>query len=300
MINFFLDAFQSDLTRRALLGGLLAATITALVGTWVVVRGLAFLGDALAHGVLPGIALAVIWGFDLTLGALLSALVMVFGINLVHRTTRLSDDTGIGLLFVGMLALGVVIISRSNSFAGDLTGFLFGDVLGVRSGEIRLGLGALAITIVVLVLGHRSFLALSVSPEKATTLGLRPGVAHAAMLSLLALSVVSSFRVVGTLLVFGFLVAPPATAVLLVRRIPVAMVVAVGFGWLAVVVGLAISYHADTAASATVAGVCVAQFFFVLAIVEVSAALRRRALRRRTSRRSTSRRSTSRPAPASP
>ncbi len=279
MINFFLDAFQSDITRRALLGGLLAATITALVGTWVVVRGLAFLGDALAHGVLPGIALAVIWGFNLTLGAMVSALVMVLGINLVHRTTRLSDDTGIGLLFVGMLALGVVIISRSSSFAGDLTGFLFGDVLGVRAGELRLGAAALVITIIVLALGHRSFLALAVSPEKATTLGLRPGLAHGVMLTLLALSVVSSFRVVGTLLVFGFLVAPPATAVLLVRRIPVAMVVAVGFGWLAVVVGLAISYHADTAASATVAGVCVAQFFVVLTLVEFKTMLRHKSVR---------------------
>lgn len=279
MINFFLDAFQSDITRRALVGGLLAATITALIGTWVVVRGLAFLGDALAHGVLPGIALAVIWGFDLTLGAMASAVVMVFGINLVHRTTRLSDDTGIGLLFVGMLALGVVIISRSNSFAGDLTGFLFGEVLGVRNDELRLGAIALVVTIVGLVLGHRSFLALAVSPEKATTLGLRPGVAHAVMLTLLALSVVASFRVVGTLLVFGFLVAPPATAVLLVRRIPVAMVVAVGFGWLAVVIGLVISYHADTAASATVAGVCVAQFFVVLTVTELTTVVRRRAIR---------------------
>lgn len=279
MINFFVDAFQSDITRRALVGGLLAATITALIGTWVVVRGLAFLGDALAHGVLPGIALAVIWGFDLTLGAMLSAVVMVFGINLVHRTTRLSDDTGIGLLFVGMLALGVVIISRSNSFAGDLTGFLFGEVLGVRNDELRLGAIALLVTTVGLVLGHRSFLALAVSPEKATTLGLHPGVAHAVMLTLLALSVVSSFRVVGTLLVFGFLVAPPATAVLLVRRIPVAMAVAVGFGWLAVVLGLAISYHADTAASATVAGVCVAQFFVVLTVTELTTVVRRRAIR---------------------
>jgi len=274
--NFFADAFASDITRRALVGGLIAATTTSLIGTWVVLRGLAFFGDAMAHGVLPGIALAVIWGFDLTLGAMASAIVMVFGINLVHRTTRLGDDTGIGLLFVGMLALGVVIISRADTFAGDLTAFLFGDVLGVRDAEMRLGLAALAVTIVGLVLGHRSFLALSVNRDKAQTLGLRPGIAHFVMLALLALSVVASFRVVGTLLVFGLLVAPPATAVLLVRRIPVAMVVAVGFGWLSVVLGLAISYHADTAASATMAGVAVAQFFVVLTAIELAASFNRR------------------------
>lgn len=276
MFDFFFDAFASEITQRALLGGLIAATTTALVGTWVVVRGLAFFGDALAHGVLPGIALAAIWGYDLTLGAMVSAVVMVVGVNLVHRTTRLPDDTGIGLLFVGMLALGVIILSREATFAGDLTGFLFGDVLGVSDGEIRLGLAVLAITIVGLVLGHRSFVALSVNREKATTLGLRPDLAHAALLVLLALSVVSSFRVVGTLLVFGFLVAPPATAVLIVRRIPTAMVVAVVFGWSAVITGLTISYHADTAASATIAAVAVGQFFAVLAVTEVVDAVDRR------------------------
>jgi ABC-type Mn2+/Zn2+ transport system permease subunit len=278
--NFFADAFASDITRRALVGGLIAATTTSLIGTWVVLRGLAFFGDAVAHGVLPGIALAAVWGFDLTLGAMISAVVMVFGINLVHRTTRLGDDTGIGLLFVGMLALGVVIISRADSFAGDLTSFLFGDVLGVRDVEIQLGLAALAVTIVGLVLGHRSFLALAVNRDKADTLGLRPGLAHAVMLTLLALAVVASFRVVGTLLVFGLMVAPPATAVLLVRRIPVAMVVAVGFGWLSVVLGLAVSYHADTAASATMAGMAVAQFFVVLTATELRTAIGRRQLSR--------------------
>jgi len=279
MFDIVFDAFGSQITQRALLSGLIASTMTSLIGTWVVARGLAFFGDALAHGVLPGIALAAVWGFDLTLGAAMSAVVMVFGVNLVHRTTKLSDDTGIGLLFVGMLALGVVIISRQRSLAGDLTGFLFGDLLGVRSAEIRLGLVALAVTLIGVVVGHRPFLALSINREKAATLGLRPGLAHAAMLLLLALTVVSSFRMVGTLLVFGLLVAPPATAVLIVRRVPIAMVVGVGFGWLAVVSGLVISYHAETAASATVAGVAVGQFFLVLAASEAwSFAGRRRQL----------------------
>lgn len=274
VIDLVTEAFGSQITRRALLGGLLAAGMTSLIGTWVVIRGLAFFGDALAHGVLPGIALAAVWGFDLTLGAAVSALVMVLGVNVVHRNTRLPDDTGIGLLFVGMLALGVVIISRQDSFAGDLTGFLFGDVLGVRRSELVLGVVALAVTLIGVVVGHRSFLALSIDREKAATLGLRPGLAHVAMLVLLTLTVVSSFRVVGTLLVFGLLVAPPATAVLIVRRVPVVMAVAVGFGWLSVVIGLVVSYHADTAASATVAGIAVAQFFVVLAVTGAVSSLR--------------------------
>ena len=269
MIELFTDAFGSEITQRALIGGLVTATMTSLIGTWVVVRGLAFFGDAMAHGVLPGIALAAVWGLDLTLGAAVSAVVMVLGINLVHRTTRLSDDTGIGLLFVGMLALGVVIISRQNSFSGDLTGFLFGDVLGVSDGEILLGVVALVVTVLGVIIGHRPFLALSIDASKAATLGFRPQAAHVAMLALLSLTVVTSFRVVGTLLVFGLLVAPPATAVLLVRRVPVAMAVAVGFGWTAVVTGLVVSYHAHTAGSAAVAGVAVAQFFVVLTVTEL-------------------------------
>lgn len=277
MIDYLLDPFGSSITQRALIGGLVVGALTALIGTWVIVRGLAFLGDALAHGVLPGLAVGVLLGINLTVAGLVSALAMVGGVNLVHRTTRLSDDTGIGLLFVGMLALGVVIISRSDSYAGDLTSFLFGNILGVDRGDIVLGLVGLVVTIVALAVGHRSFLALAVNHEKAAALGLRPGLAHAAMLSLLALAVVVSFRVVGTLLVFGFLVAPAATAVLLVRRIPRTMVVAVLFAWLSVVVGIIVSYHADTATSATIAGIGVLIFFLVLGAVEVRSALRRRA-----------------------
>ncbi|MCO5317345.1 MAG: zinc ABC transporter permease AztB [Microthrixaceae bacterium] len=276
VIDFFLDAFSSQITQRALLGGLLAATVTALVGVWVVLRGLAFFGDAMAHGVLPGIALAAVWGFDLTLGATVSAIVMVGGINLVRRSTRLSDDTAIGVLFVGMLALGVVIISHEPTYTGDLTSFLFGDVLGIRQEDLVLGAVVLLVVIVVVAAGHRSFLALAVNRDKAALLGLRPGLANAALLVLLALAVVSTFQVVGTLLVFGLLIAPPATAVLIVRRIPAAMVLAVLLGWTSVVLGLAISYHANLAASATVAGVAVAQLFLVMAAVELVEVARRR------------------------
>jgi ABC-type Mn2+/Zn2+ transport system permease subunit len=275
VIDYVTDPFGSTIAQRALLGGLVVAAITALIGTWVIVRGLAFLGDALAHGVLPGLAVGVMWGISLTLAGFVSALAMVAGVNLVHRTTRLSDDTGIGLLFVGMLALGVILISRNDTGAGDLTSFLFGDILGVDRSDIWLALVALGITIVALLLGHRSFLALAVNHEKARALGLRPGLAHAAMLALLAMAVVVSFKIVGTLLVFGFLVAPAATAVLLVRRIPRTMVVAVLLAWLSVVVGIVVSYHAETATSATIAGIGVAIFFVVLAAVEASAALER-------------------------
>jgi ABC-type Mn2+/Zn2+ transport system permease subunit len=271
VIAWFTDAFASDLTQRALLAGLLVAATTSLIGTWVVVRGLSFMGDALAHGVLPGIALAFLWGIDITLGALVSAAIMVGGINLVNRRAHLSEDTGIGLLFVGMLALGVVIISREDTYAGDLTAFLFGDILGVRAPQLRLQALVAAVTLVAVVALYRPFLALSFNRDKAAALAQRPALAHAAMLALLALAIVSSFRAVGTLLVFGLLVAPPATATLVVRRLPAAMAASVALGCLAVVLGLALSYHNDTAAAATVAGVAVGQFFAALAVRELVA-----------------------------
>jgi ABC-type Mn2+/Zn2+ transport system permease subunit len=250
--------------QRALLGGILAALTTSVVGTWVVMRGLSFMGDALAHGVLPGIALAVVVGFDVTLGAALSALVMIGGINMVHRRSRLSEDAGIGLLFVGMLALGVIIISRAGSYAGSLSGILFGDALGVTTGDLVLIAAGTAVALAASVAFYRPFLALAFNEQKAEVLGLRPSLANAVLLTLITLAVVTSFRTVGSLLVFGLLVAPPATAALVSRRVPVMMVVAAAIGILAVLVGLLISWHAGTAAGATMAGVAVAIFFAVL------------------------------------
>lgn len=273
MVDWLLDPFQFEFMQRALLAGALAAVTCAVVGTWVVLRGLAFMGDALAHGVLPGIALAFLWGFDITLGALVSAAIMVAGINLVNRRARLSEDTGIGLLFVGMLALGVIIISRARTFTTDLTGFLFGNVLGVTAGDIRLQAGAAALAVGACVVLYRPFLALAFNDDKAALLGLRPRLANIVLLGLVAVAVVSSFRSVGTLLVFGLLIAPPATASLLVRRVPTMMVTASAIGVASVTGGLILSYHYDTAAGATMAGLAVLVFFVVLLATEVAAAV---------------------------
>jgi len=273
VVDWLLDPFQFEFMQRALLAGALAAVTCAVVGTWVVLRGLAFMGDALAHGVLPGIALAFLWGFDITLGALVSAAIMVAGINLVNRRARLSEDTGIGLLFVGMLALGVIVISRARTFTTDLTGFLFGNVLGVTAGDVRLQVGAAALAVGACVVLYRPFLALAFNDDKAALLGLRPRLANIVLLGLVAVAVVSSFRSVGTLLVFGLLIAPPATASLLVRRVPTMMVTASAIGVASVTGGLILSYHYDTAAGATMAGLAVLVFFVVLLATEVASAV---------------------------
>jgi ABC-type Mn2+/Zn2+ transport system permease subunit len=269
-VQFLLDAFEPSFMQRALIGGLLAVVATSLVGTWVVLRGLSFLGDALAHGVVPGIALAVLWGFSPVLGALVAAAVMGGLVSLVTARTQVREDTGIGLLFVGMLSLGIVIVSKARSFTTELTSLLFGDVLGVSRSDIDGQLIGAAVVIVTTIVLYRPFLALTFNRMKAESLGMRPGITHIALMVLLAISIVTSFQAVGTLLVFGLLVGPPATASLLTRRVPVMMLVSMCFGAAAVVVGLTISFHYGTAGGATMAGLSVAQFFVVLAIVEIS------------------------------
>jgi len=201
-----------------------------------------------------------------TLGALGSAVVMMGGVSIARRTDRISDDASIGLLFAGMLALGVIIISREDTYAGELTGLLFGNVLGVTPGDLRFQALVAVGTLAAVVVLYRPLLALSFDPRKAKVLGQRPGLTHAALLALLAIAVVASFRVVGTMLVMGLLIAPAATALVTVRRMPLVQVTSVAFGCVSVVLGLAVSYHADTAASATVAGVAVGLFFVVVLV----------------------------------
>ncbi|MBA2336810.1 MAG: metal ABC transporter permease [Acidimicrobiia bacterium] len=264
-MTWLVEPFQLGLQQRALLGASLAAIALAVVGTWVVIRGMTFLGDALVHGVVPGIALALLLGFDPLLGAVGAALVMLGGISLVHRQTAFSEDTGIGLLFVGMLGLGVILISRSAGFSGELTAVLFGDALGISGGDLVVLVIIVAVAIAVSLVGYRHFLVLAFNEQKARLLGLRPAAAHVVLLGLITMVIVGSFRTVGTLLVFGLLVGPPATAALLVRRVPAMMATATAIGVLSVVVGLVVSYHADTSGSATMAVVPVALFFVVLA-----------------------------------
>lgn len=280
LVDLLVGPFAVGFMQRALLAGVLTAVTCSLVGTWVVLRGLTFMADALAHGVLPGIAVAYIMlgGSDVatTVGAAVAAVVVIAGVNAVQRHSHLPEDAGIGLLFIGMLALGVLIISRGTGYFGDLLGFLFGAALGVTSGAIVVQAVAAVIALGSVVVFHRAFLALSFDERKAHALGLRPGFARVVLLALIALAVISSIRTVGNLLVYGLLIAPPATASLLARRVPVTMAVSVAIGIVSVYVGLLVSYHLDLAAGAAMAGIAVAGFFLVLTVTQARAAWQRR------------------------
>lgn len=268
LIDPFLD---NGFMLRALVAGILVATGCAVVGTFVVLRGLAFIGDALAHGVLPGIAAALLLGIPGIVGAAVGALAMIGGVALVTRRTRLSSDTAIGLLFVAMLALGVVIVSRSGSFAGDLVAILFGQVLGVNEGALILQAAATALVVVVAVVCARPFLLLAYDPDQADMAGFPARRYHALMLVLVALTVVVSFQAVGTLLVFGMLLAPAGTGALLARRVSTMMVVAAVVGILSTWLGLLASWWLDLAAGASIVLVATGFFFLALAATSLGA-----------------------------
>lgn len=261
---------------HALIAGVLVSIACAIAGTFVILRGLAFIGDALAHGVLPGIAVAILVGFPGILGAAIGAAAMVGGITLITQRSRLSSDTAIGLLFVGMLSLGVVIVSRSNSFSGDLTRILFGEILGIGIPAILIQLAATIVIAVLAVICARPFLLLSFDPEQAQVAGFSSRLYHNIMLFMIAITVIVSFQTVGTLLVFGMLIAPAGAGALLARRVQAMMAWAMLFGVLSVYFGLLISYHFDLAAGASIVMVTVAIFFMVFIIQNLRS---RRAIR---------------------
>ena len=257
-MTFLLDPFSADFMLRALVGGVLVAAICAVVGAWVVIRGKAFLGEAMAHGMLPGVATATLLGLPPIVGATVSAAAMSFGVSLLARRGKLSHDTSIGLLFVGMLALGVIIVSQSRSFATDLTAILFGDILAISTGDITILAVALLVTIIIAVAFHRPFVALAFDGRVAATLRLRPRLAGVMLVALVTLAVVSSYGAVGSLLVVGLLLAPAVAAGQWSRSIPGIMLLGMAFGSVSVVAGLLVSWYAATAAGASVAAAAIA------------------------------------------
>lgn len=275
-MNFFLQPFfDNEFLRHALYAGVLVSLICAVAGTFVVLRGLAFIGDALAHGVLPGIATALILGVSGVFGAIVGAAVMMGGVNVVTRRLRLTGDTSVGLLFVGMLALGVMITSRSQSFSGDLTRILFGELLGVSWSQLAWQTVAFVSVAITAWVCRRPFLLLCVDEGLTESSGFSVRKFHAIMLTLVAITIVASFQTVGTLLVLGMLIAPSATGALVSRRLSTMIIVAAVCGSISTYVGLLISFHADLAAGASIVLSAVVLFALTAAIREFRSTLRR-------------------------
>lgn len=265
MIEWLTSPLAYAFMQRGLLAALMVGVLCAVIGCYVVLRSMAFLGDAMAHAVLPGIAIAYLLSANLTAGALIAAIVVALGISLLTRQGAVKEDTAIGILFTAALALGVALISSIRTYAVDLSHILFGNVLGVSQGDLWLTAGVSLLVFTVMALSYRPFLLISFDPVLAATLRLRVEFFRTLLLILLALTIVVSIQTVGVGLAAAMLVTPGATAYLLTRRLPSMMALSGLIGAVSSVIGLYASYYLNVASGAAV--VLTATLFFLLAFL---------------------------------
>ncbi len=266
MLEPVLEPLELAFMQRALIATLIIAAVGGVVGTFVVLKGLAFIGDALAHSAFAGVATAYVLGGSTYLGSIVAGVTTALAIGFVTRRARVSLDTAIGILFVGAFSFGIMLISASRSYTVDLLSFVFGDVLGVSWSDVRI-MAVLAATVLALVtLFYRELLFTAYDPTMAAASGVPVAAVQYGQLALLALTTVIAIKVAGIVLVVALLVTPAATAQLLVRRVPVMMAVAALLGAVAAVAGLYISYYASVASGAAMVLTATALFLVALLI----------------------------------
>ena len=269
IINWFTAPLQYEFMQRGMIAAILVGIVCAVVGTYVVLRGMAFFGDALAHTILPGIAL----GYLVTGGAreplfwwaLGTAIVASLGIGAISKNAEIKEDTAIGIIFAGMFALGIALISTVRSYTVDLSHFLFGDVLSVSTQSLWLILIFGGLVLLVIFAFYKEFTTLSFDPILAVTLRLPVGLLNNLLLTLIAVTVAVSLQTVGVALMVAMLVTPAATAYLLTHRLSTMMLLAAIFASLSGVIGLYFSYYLSIASGAAI--VLTATLFFIIAFV---------------------------------
>jgi len=268
MLEWLLVPLQYAFMVRGLLAAIVVGIVCAVLGTYVVLRGMAFFGDALAHAILPGVAVAYVVGAGaqgpLFWGALIAGVGTALGIGAISRTGQIREDTAIGVLFAGMFALGVALISTVRNFSVDLTHFLFGNVLGVSPSDLLLIASFGALVLLLVVAFYKEFLVISFDPVLASILRLPAQFFRYLLLVMLAVTIVIALQTVGVALMVAMLVTPAATASLLTRRLPSMMAVAAFIGALSGITGLYLSYYVSVASGAAI--VLVSTGFFVLTL----------------------------------
>ena len=263
MIQLVTEPLSYEFMRRALFAAALTGAITSLIGTYVVLRGMAFLGGALSHAVLPGAAIAYVWGHSTALGAFFAGLFTAAGIGFVGRHPDLKQDTAIGILMSGMFALGIAIISTIKTYTVDLANFLFGNVLAVSMADIWLMMCISVLILLALWLFHHRWVILGFDPNFAAAVGLPVRALHYGLMVSISLVIVAAMKDVGVFQVVAMLVPPPATARLLSNRLSTMMWLSALLGSLAAVVGLYVSYYLNVASGAAIVIVSVVIFFAV-------------------------------------
>lgn len=265
MSDFLVDPFRFEFMQRALVALALVSVVSAVIGTFVVVKGMAFIGDALAHASFAGVAAAFVLGASIYYGAIAAAVLTALAITYVSRQARVQFDTAIGILFVGAFSLGIVIISAQEAYTVDLFSFVFGNVLGVGWDDVWLIAAMGAVVVVLVVAFYKELLFTAYDPTMAAAVGIPVALVEYGLLALIGLATVIALKAVGIVLVVAMLVTPPATAMLFVRRLPAVMAVSAALAMASSVIGLYVSYHAGTASGASI--VLVATTLFVAALI---------------------------------
>ena len=279
MLDFILQPLTLGFMQRALLASILVGGLTALVGTYVVLKGLAFIGDAISHAAFPGVVVAFVLKLPIYPGAVIAALLTAFGIGWVSRRAALRLDTAIGVIFAGTFAAGVLIMSTIKGYVGDLMSFLFGNVLAVTTTDLVVVVILALLIVATLVATYKELLFATFDPLGAQAAGYPVGLFDYGLLVLVALSIAVSIQVVGIILVVAMLVTPAATAQLLTNNFSRLLALAVGLSIAESVVGLYLSFYGNWASGATI--VLVETAVFGLALLVSPRAVR--ALRRPTS-----------------
>lgn len=259
MIEWLIEPFALGFMQRGLLAGLLVGLSCAVLGAYVVWRGMAFIGDALAHTILPGIVVAFLNGWNLFFGALMAGILTALGIGWLTRRGEVQEDTAIGIVFSGAFAFGIMLLSTVNSYT-DLTHILFGNILGVSRSDLWSIAAVTALVVLSVALFYKELLVTSFDPGHAAVIGLSPDKVRYGLLILLAFAIVTGIQTVGVVLVSALLVTPAATASLLTDRLPLMMVIASLISALATVVGMLASYYADLSSGASIVLACTAAF----------------------------------------
>jgi ABC-type Mn2+/Zn2+ transport system permease subunit len=264
MLTWLIEPFTFEFMQRGLATGVLVGIGCAVLGAFVVLRGMAFVGDALAHTVLPGVVIAFLLGVNLFVGALVAGVLTAIGIGWFSKEGQIAEDTAIGVMFSGLFALGIALLSRVQSYR-DLTHILFGNILGVSLPDLGITLAVVVLVLLVVWAFFKELVATSFDPGHATVIGLSPGLVRYGLLIMLALVVVSGIQTVGVVMVAALLVTPAATASLLTRKLPQMMGLAALLSVVAALVGLYASYYANVASGAAI--VLTLTAFFVLAFL---------------------------------
>ncbi len=266
IFQWITDPLQYAFMQRALVEVLVMGGACGLIGTYVVLRGMAFIGDALSHAIFPGVVVAFLLHISFFIGALAFGLITAVSIGGLSRNRRVSEDTAIGVLFAGMFALGIVLISTVKGYTANLASFLFGNVLGVSNEDLIASAAISLLVLLVLILFHKELVLVAFDSDMAEAVGLPVWLVNLGLLLLMALTIVVSLSAVGNILVVAMLVTPAAAARLWTDRLRIMMVLSALFGAIAGVAGLLMSYYTDWAAGGTIVLIVTAWFGISLVV----------------------------------